>query len=114
MFKGRAAGGARQAFHIAALHSERARLLIDASRGFAARHLLVIDVELAVPYLDMVARQADDPLDVVSRRIGRQLEHHDVAALGQMRERQENAAGEQWHPEGQRVAAIAVGVFRDE
>ena len=79
-----------------------------------ARHLLVIDVELAVPYLDMVARQADDPLDVIGRRISGQLEHHDIAALWQMRERQENAAGEQWHPEGQRVAAVAVGVFRDE
>ena len=42
---------------------------------------LAVDVDALVAHDDVVARQADEPLDVVRRRIGRQAEHDDVAAL---------------------------------
>jgi hypothetical protein len=42
---------------------------------------LVVDVKHAPPHLDAVARQPDDPLDVVGAVVGRQLEDHDVAAF---------------------------------
>ena len=44
------------------------------------RQRLAVDVEDAVDHLDPVARQADQPLDVVGA-VGRMLEDHDVAAL---------------------------------
>src|SRR6516225_10031415 len=51
-----------------------------------ARTWLIIDVEDAVFHLNMIARKADQPLDVIGRIVGRQLEHDHVAALGRMEE----------------------------
>src|SRR6516164_4814507 len=50
------------------------------------RTWLIIDVEDAVFHLNMIARKADQPLDVIGRIVGRQLEHDHVAALGRMEE----------------------------
>ena len=111
MIERRFAGAARQALDELVEQHHRAALFIDEILGRPARHLLVIDVELAVPHLDMIARQADDPLDVVGRGIGRQFEHRDVAALRRMRQ---DPAGKQRQSEGQRIAAIAIGEFRHE
>src|SRR5271163_797564 len=46
-----------------------------------ARDLLAVDEEPSVLDLDLVAGQADQPLDVVGLAVARQLEHDDVAAL---------------------------------
>ena len=45
------------------------------------RHLLAVDVDPLLAHDDVVAGQADEPLDVVGRGVGRQAEHDDVAAL---------------------------------
>ncbi len=45
------------------------------------RHALAIDVEILAAHHDVVARQADQPLDVVGGRILRQAEHDHVAPL---------------------------------
>ena len=84
-------------------------------RDLLARDHLAVDEQPAVGHLDLVARQADQALDVVGLAVARQLEHDDVAALGL---RGEDAAG---HRRGgevekarQRKMRIAVGVFRHE
>ena len=74
---------------------------------------LAVDVEHAVDHLDLVARQADHPLDVVGRVVLGQLEHRDVAAL--RLGRPDPAVGCIGHiRQRQRVLRVAVGVFRDE
>ncbi len=45
------------------------------------RHALAVDEQLAVAHHDVIARQADQPLDVVRRGIGGQAEHDHVAAV---------------------------------
>src|SRR5690606_36009567 len=45
------------------------------------RHQLAVDVELLVHIGDLVARQADDALDVVHRGVHGIAEHHHIAAL---------------------------------
>ena len=72
---------------------------------------LAVDVELALAHLDAVAGQSDDALDVVGRVVARILEHRDIAAV---RQAPEDASGERRPAERQRIARIAVAVFRDE
>src|SRR3546814_10649801 len=45
-----------------------------------------VDIERAILHLHLVARQADQALDVVDRGILREAEHHDIAALGRSEE----------------------------
>src|SRR5204862_736368 len=92
---GAAAGGARQALAIAQLHNEGTGLLIAAVRVLLARHQLVVDVELAVPHLEVIPGETADALDVIGRGIGRQFEHDNIASLRQARERQIDTAGKQ-------------------
>ena len=61
--------------------------------------------------VDLVARQADDALDVVGGVVARQLEDDDVAALGLGAE---DAAVEGDDAPRERVAAVAVGELGDE
>ena len=56
------------------------------SSDLFAFHRRAIDVQDAVDHLDAVARQANHAFDVVDRRVFRQPEHDDVAALGLRRE----------------------------
>ena len=72
---------------------------------------LAVDVEHAVDHLNAVARQSDDPLDVVGGVVLRQPEHHHVAATDRLAD---NAAGENRRRKWQRVMGVAVGIFRDE
>ena len=44
-----------------------------------------VDDQVIVAYLDAVARQPDQALDVIDARIGRKTEHHHVAALRRTR-----------------------------
>ena len=108
------AGAARQRFQILLQYDDRPAFLVKVFAERPARHELVIDVKLAVTHLDVVARQPDDALYVIDRRIGRQLEDGDVAALRPLRKRQVNPPGEQRQPERQRIPAVAVGEFRHE
>ena len=111
MVERRFAGPARQALDILAQQHHRAALVVDEILGRPARHLLVVDEELTVPHLDVIARQSDDPLDVVGRGVGRQFEYRDIAA---MRRTRQDPAGKQRQSEGQRIAAVAIGKFRHE
>jgi hypothetical protein len=47
-----------------------------------ARAKLAVDVELALPQLDAIARQADDPFDVVRRVVAWILENHHMPRAG--------------------------------
>src|SRR5580658_739159 len=76
-----------------------------------AWHQVAVDVELALPDLDTVPRQPDDPLDVVDAGIARVFEHRDVATV---RQAAEDPPGEQVERERQREVRVAVAVFRHE
>ena len=79
-------------------HVEQALLVEPGHVGLAAgheigalaqlpeRHLVAVDVETVVLVEDVIARQPDDPLDVVLAAILGVVEHHHVAAPGRMRE----------------------------
>src|SRR6202034_4086929 len=57
--------------------------VIDGQKGRdrLARDLLAVYNETPLEDMDLVAGQADQPLDVIGLTIARQLEHDDVAAL---------------------------------
>src|SRR5262249_57997736 len=54
--------------------------------GRRLRGSFAVDVDDAFANLDMVPRQADQPLDVVQRGIARQLEYDHVPAFGRAAE----------------------------
>src|SRR5581483_654872 len=77
---------------------------------------LAIDMEDAADHLDAIARQADQPLDVVGpvvalALVARILEHRHVAALRLM---EEDAAREEAEREWKRMLAVTVRAFRHE
>src|SRR5271167_4451268 len=91
--------------------------VIDGQKGRdrLARDLLAVDNEPSVEDLDLVAGQADQPLDVIGLAVARQLEHDNVAAL---RLGGEYATGYRLGGEiekaRQREMGVAIGVFGDE
>ncbi len=88
-----------------------ARVLADEIAQPLALDRLIVDVEQPVLDLDPVARQPNDPLDVVGGVVPWQAKHHDVAAV---RLRAEDATREDVRRERDRIMAVAVGIFRDE
>ncbi len=72
----------------------------DVAGMFHLRRLDPIDVENTVLHLDLVTRQADQPLDVIRPR-RRMPEHHHIAALGL---RRQNAARNRADAKGAGVA----------
>ena len=60
------------------------RAVVTEARVDAVEHHRLgraVDVDALVAHDDVVARQTDEPLDVVRRRIGGQPEHDDITAL---------------------------------
>jgi len=76
----------RQRLDVLRETDRRAALAIDVILDALALDHEAVDVELAALHLDMVARQADDTLDVVGRVVTRQLEDGDIAAVGRREE----------------------------
>ena len=92
MLQRRLARPARQRLHVLAQHHRRAAFLVYEILDWPARYQLIVDVEIAVPHLDVVARQPDDALDVIGRGIARQFEDGNIAALRPVREWQVHPA----------------------
>ena len=74
-------------------------------------HLLAVQVQPAVPDLDAVARNPDDPLDEIDACVVRLPENRHIATL--WRPRQDSTVGD-IRAERDRVVRIAVAEFRDE
>src|SRR5262249_18915776 len=73
--------------------------------------LLAIDIEQTCAHLDVVTRQSDNTLDVVRRVVARIFEDGDITSLWQAAE---DTPGK-WRPaQRQRIARIAIAVFRNE
>src|SRR6516165_306052 len=73
----------RQGFDILGERDHRTiALVIEEILDTLAQTWLVVDVEDTVLHLDMIAGEADHPLDIIRGVVCRQLEHRHVAALG--------------------------------
>jgi hypothetical protein len=103
----------RQGLDIARRGHARAVLVLDSADSIAAqRQHLAVDRQPAVVHLHPVARQADHALDIGLARIARQSEHDDVAVVRQLAEQPLGGLRRDRHR--QRVAAVAVGVLRNQ
>src|SRR5262249_50834970 len=79
--------------------------------GRRLRGSLAVDVDDALVHLDMVPRQADQPLDVVQRGVARQLEYDDIPAFGRAAE---DATLEGKEGKRKAVLSVTVGELGDE
>ncbi|MDT4840168.1 hypothetical protein FQZ97_739810 [compost metagenome] len=71
----------------------------------------IIDVENAATHLHAITWKTDHAFDVIDVGVAWQLEDHDITALGLS---PPNTTGEEVQTERQRIARIAIGVFRNE
>ena len=80
-----------------------------------ARHRFAVEIEHVIPHLDVVARQADHPLDEVGGIVAGKLEHHHIAALRiAAQETALHVLAQRPGAEGESVAAIAIGELLDK
>ena len=98
----RAAGARIAAFAIDRHNDIGAALLFDG---------VAIQNDDAILHGDAITGQSDNALDEIGAVVPRRFENDDIAAC---RQRARNATLEQWQPEREGIAAIAIGPFGNE